>query len=245
VTTYNAIRVEDRDGIFTVTLDRPEKRNAMNVVMHREMHALLGELRYDPQVRVLIVTGAGSAFCSGQDMSERFDDPREGERARDLSNAWRNDLLRLFHAPTIAAVNGACLGGGISIACVCDIALAAEEASFGLTEVDIGRFPGGLLAKNLAETLSGRELLYYAMTGERFDGKRAAEIGLVTRAVSKDRLDDAVQTLAHTLKEKDPVALRMCKELYKVSARLSYEETYGFANAKVAQGEALQGRDPA
>src|SRR5580700_9297413 len=106
---YSAIRVDDRDGIFTVALNRPDKHNAMNSTMHRDMHALLTELRYDPQVRVLILTGAGETFCSGGDFKERFDDPREDELVRDLSNAWRNDLLRLFHAPTIAAVNGACL----------------------------------------------------------------------------------------------------------------------------------------
>lgn len=246
MTDFTAIRLDERDGIYTITLDRPEKRNAMNAAMHREMHALLSELRYDPKVRVLIVTGAGESFCAGQDMSERSDHlppeqaKLEEERQRAISNEWRNDLLRLFHAPTIAAVNGWCFGGGFSIVCVCDIALAAEEATFGLTEINFKHFPGAMLAKNLTETLRGRELLYYAMTGERFNGKRAAEIGLVTKAVPRAELDGAVGALAQTLKEKDPIALRMCKDLYKINGRMDYEETYFYAAAKTAQAELLK-----
>ncbi len=239
---YRTIRVDARDGIVTVTLDRPDKRNAIDAQMNGELHGLLGELRYDESVRVLILTGTGTAFCAGADMHERSADPREDERLRALSDQWRNEYLRLFPAPTIAMVNGFCFGGGFSLVCVCDIAMTADDAVFALSEIDVGRIPGGMLAKNLSETLRGRELLYYAMTGERFDGRRAAEIGLVNRAVPRAELNDAVQALANTLAQKDPVALRMCKELYKTGARMSYEETYAFASAKAAQTEYLQRR---
>jgi trans-feruloyl-CoA hydratase/vanillin synthase len=240
VTAFSAIRIDARDGVVTVTLNRPEKRNAMNAAMHREMHALLSDLRYDPKVRVLILTGAGEAFCAGGDFKEKLASPSEEEQIRDLSDAWRNDLLRRFSAPTIAMVNGACFGGAFSLVCVCDIAIAAEEAAFALPEIDMQRFPGGMLAANLKATLRTRELLYYAMTGERFDGRRAADIGLVTRAVPKAELAGTVQALADTLAHKDQVALRMCKELYALDTRLTYEEMYGFANAKVAQMDALR-----
>src|SRR5271167_3002458 len=106
------VRLDEDDGIFTITFNRPEKRNAMNPALHRQMHALLSDLRYNEKVRVLIITGAGESFSAGQDLKEYFyllaDEgaKSERERSRDLSNQWRSHLLRLFPAPTIAMING-------------------------------------------------------------------------------------------------------------------------------------------
>lgn len=243
---YSLIRVEEDDGIFTVAFNRPDKRNAMSPALHKEMHALLTELRFDPKVRVLILTGTGESFCAGQDLKEYFfelseDAARlERERSRALSNEWRNHLLRLFHAPTIAAINGWCFGGAFSIVCACDIAIAAEEAVFGLSEINFKHFPGGMVTKNITETLRPREALYYALTGESFDGKRAAEIGLVTRAVPKAQLMTEVRKLAELLREKDAIALREAKELFKINMQMNYEEAYYFASAKSNEATLLQ-----
>lgn len=207
------VRVENDDGIVTLTIDRPEKRNALNRAIHRQMHDALDQLRFDPDCRVLIVTGSGASFSAGQDFVEGLDAP-----TRALSNAWRNDLLRLFPAPTIAAVNGWCYGGAFSIVCVCDVAIAAEEAIFALSEINAGGVPGAMVAKNLVETLRPRETLYYALTGKSFDGRRAAEIGLVTAAVPKARLMPEVYELAQLLKTRDPLALRRAKAALKAEA---------------------------
>jgi trans-feruloyl-CoA hydratase/vanillin synthase len=210
------------------------------------MHSLLTELRFDPKVRVLIVTGAGESFSAGQDLKEYFFELSENEarlereRIRAISNEWRNHLLRLFHAPTIAMVNGWCFGGAFSIVCACDIAIAAEEATFGLSEINFKHFPGGMVTKNITETLRPREALYYSMTGESFSGKRAHEIGLVTKAVPKAELAETVQTLAKSLRLKDPIALRMCKEVYKINMQMNYEEAYAYASAKSDQATLLQ-----
>jgi trans-feruloyl-CoA hydratase/vanillin synthase len=243
---YKFIKVAEDDGIFTVTFNRPDKRNAMNPGLHLEMHKLLTELRFDPKVRVLIITGAGESFSAGQDLKEYFfelsesDARLERERIRAISNEWRNHLLRLFHAPTIAMVNGWCFGGAFSIVCACDIAIAAEEATFGLSEINFKHFPGGMVTKNITETLRPREALYYSMTGESFSGKRAHEIGLVTKAVPKAELAETVQTLAKSLRLKDPIALRMCKEVYKINMQMNYEEAYAYASAKSDQATLLQ-----
>lgn len=248
MTERQLIRVENDDGIFTLYIDRPEKRNAMNPEMHRQMHRILSELRFDPKVRVLVITGVGESFCAGQDLKEYFYDLDEQQAAverdkiRALSNEWRSHILRLFPAPTIAAINGWCFGGGFSIVCSCDIAIAAEEATFGLSEINFRGIPGGMVTKNLTETLRPREGLYYALTGKSFSGKRAAEIGLVTMAVPKERLMAEVYEHAELLKAKDAIALRETKETFKISMRMDHEEAYSYATAKGNESNFFQGR---
>ena len=242
------IRVENDEGIVTLTIDRPEKRNAMNPQMHREMHQALSELRFDPSVRVLIITGSGESFCAGQDLKEYFYDlderqaTVERDKIRAISNEWRSYLLRLFPAPTIAAVNGWCFGGGFSIVCSCDIAIAADESQFGLSEINFRGIPGGMVTKNITEMLNQRAGLYYALTGKSFSGKRAAEIGLVTYSVPKAELSANVRELAELLREKDPIALRETKETFKISMQMSHEEAYSYATAKGNQTNYFQGR---
>jgi len=242
------IRVENNSGVVTLTIDRPEKRNAMNPEMHRQMHRTLSDLRFDPSVRVLVITGSGESFCAGQDLKEYFYDldeqsaAVERDKIRAISNEWRNYLLRLLPVPTIAAVNGWCFGGGFSIVCSGDIAIAAEEATFGLSEINFRGIPGGMVTKNITEMLRPREGLYYALTGKSFSGKRAAEIGLVTMAVPKERLMAEVYEHAQLLAEKDPIALRETKETFKVSMQMNYEEAYSYATAKGYETNFFQGR---
>ena len=242
------IRVANDNGIVTLTIDRPEKRNAMNPAMHYQIHKALSDLRFDPACRVLVITGVGESFCAGQDLKEYFYDlderkaTVERDRVRAASNEWRNHILRLFPAPTIAAINGWCFGGGFSIVCSCDIAIAADEATFGLSEINFRGIPGGMVTKNLTETLRPREGLFYALTGKSFSGKRAAEIGLVTYSVPKQRLMDEVYEIAALLREKDAIALRETKETFKTSMRMDYEEAYSYATAKANETHLFQGR---
>jgi len=231
------VKVEEDNGIFTVTLNRPEKRNAMNPAMHRQMHAILSELRYNEKCRVLILTGAGESFCAGQDLKEYFyllADPSTKEvreRSRELSNQWRSHLLRLFPAPTIAMVNGYCFGGAFSVISSCDIVVAADDAMFGLSEINFKTAPLGLVAKDISEKVNARQAMYYALTGEPFNGKRAAEIGLATMSVPKDRLHAEVRRIAEALREKDPIALKVTKDVLKISLRMDYEEAYAYSVA--------------
>jgi feruloyl-CoA hydratase/lyase len=231
------VLVDEDDGIFTVTLNRPEKRNAMNPALHYQMHALLSDLRYNDKVRVLIITGAGASFCSGQDLKAYFhllegQTMKEArERAREVSNQWRGPLLRLFPAPTIAMVNGYCIGGAFSIVTSCDIAIAADDAKFSLSEINFKTAPLGLVAKDVTEKMPPRAAMYYALLGEPFDGRRAAEVGMVTKSVPRDQLAAEVRRIAVALREKDPIALRVTKDVLKHSLRMDYEEAYAYSTA--------------
>jgi trans-feruloyl-CoA hydratase/vanillin synthase len=238
--TFETILVdEDASGVVTITLNRPDKRNAMNPQLHYEMDALLADLEQRSDVRALILTGAGDAFCAGMDLKEYFlenrDQPQAMDRLRAVSQQWRARRLRLFPAPTIAMVNGFCIGGGISLVAACDIAIADEAAVFNLSEVNFGQIPAGPVSRALADIVDLRDAMYYILTGEPFDGVEAAKMRLVTRAVPGAELRSTVAALAQTLAAKNPHALRLSKELYLHSRTMDWEAALNFANAKVHQ----------
>jgi len=232
------------DGITTITLNRPEKKNAMNPALHIEMHDALTRLAADDATRVLIITGAGEAFSAGMDLKEYFfdlkDRPRDMDRIRVISQEWRDRKLRYFPTPTIAMVNGYCFGGAMPIVASCDLAIAAEDAVFGLSEVNFAGIPAGPVAKLIGEVLHPRDALWYMFLGEPFDGRRAAEIRLVNKAVPRERLRDETWAVARALREKDPHALRLTKELYKHSLEMGHDAALAFANAKVRELTLLQ-----
>jgi feruloyl-CoA hydratase/lyase len=245
---YSTIVVEKREGITTVRFNRPEKRNAMSPLLHREMYDALSELQFDPETLVLVITGNTESFCAGQDMKEFFlelkDDPRAREEARRLALGWRDEKLRFFPRPTIAAVSGWCLGGGVDVACAADIAIAANDARFGLPEINHGGFPGGLTTKTFQELVLPRQALFYLMTGRTFDGQKAAEIGLATMAVPGDQLEATVLEVAEELKKKEPNALRACKEAFKaVLPHVGYDDAYFWIEAKSGHLQSLQRPD--
>ena len=237
---YETILIDKQDGVTTIRFNRPEKRNAMNPRMHREMYQALSDLEFDPETRVLVLTGQGESFCAGQDLKQYFyelkDDARGREEIRRISHAWRHEKLHFFPRPTIAAINGWCFGGAFTIVASVDIAIAAEEATFGLSEINFGNIPGGLVTKVVQEIMQPRQALYYVLTGDPFSGSRAADIGLVTMAVPRSELDVKVQEVAAKLKAKDPAALRACKEAFKaVSPTASYADAWYWLSAKVDQ----------
>ena len=157
---YETVLIEKQDGITWLIMNRPDKRNAMSPLLHLEMDDALAELAVDPQTQVLVLTGAGEAFCAGQDIKLYFrandDAPAARAKARYASNQWRWHRLSNFPQPTIAMINGYCFGGGFTQVCACDFALAADEAVFGLSEVNWGILPGGIVSWNVAQTLNFR-----------------------------------------------------------------------------------------
>src|SRR5262249_50917481 len=227
---YQTILIEKNDGITTVRLNRPEKKNAMSPTLHREMHAALRDLEYDNETQVLVITGSGNAFCAGQDLKEYFYANKDSERDRDeiqrISHAWRHQILNYFPKPTIASINGYCFGGAFTIVASCDIAIAANEAKFGLSEINFGSIPAGLVAKAISPEMQYRQMLYYSLTGEQFDGKRSVEIGFTTMSVPRTELEARTMQVATMLKAKDAHALKAVKDAYKgVDIRnLSYED---------------------
>ncbi|HLI27829.1 MAG TPA: p-hydroxycinnamoyl CoA hydratase/lyase [Chloroflexota bacterium] len=243
--TYQTVKLEYEQGITWVILNRPEKRNAMNPTMHFEMLDVLDQLEADPDTKVLVLTGAGEAWCAGQDLKEFFreldDKPAERARASRAAQQWRWHRLFTFPKPTIAMVNGYAFGGAFTQLIACDFAIAAEDAIFGLSEVNWGIFPGGLVSRVLADAMTYRDAMYYILTGEPFDGRKAAEMRLVTKAVPRDQLREETVQLAQKLLDKNPHVLRAAKEVYKTCRTMDYWQAEEYLAAK---GVALQHTDP-
>jgi trans-feruloyl-CoA hydratase/vanillin synthase len=237
---YETIKIErDADGITWLYLNRPDKRNAMNPPLHEEMVQALDELGRDDETRALVLTGAGEAFSAGMDIREFFraleDKPREFERVEELSQRWRWRQLSTFPKPTIAMVNGWCCGGAFTPVICCDFAVAAEEAQFSLSEINWGIFPGGLVSKMLTEALGWRDAMYYSLTGEAFDGRKAAEIRLVNHAVPLAALKEETTRLARVLIEKNPAAYRATKEALRAVRNMDIQQSLDYLAAKSAQ----------
>jgi feruloyl-CoA hydratase/lyase len=215
------------DRIAWVKFNRPEKRNCMSPALNRQMLRVIDELEFNPDVGVLVLTGEGTAWSAGMDLKEYF---RETEarglaatRAaqREAYGWWRR--LRWYQKPTIAMVNGWCFGGGYGALFACDLAFAAEEAHFGLSEINWGILPGGGATKVARELLSYRRAMYHALMGETIDGRTAADWGLVNEALPLARLRDRVTQVARTLLEKNPVALKAAKDAIRRVGEMTYD----------------------
>jgi trans-feruloyl-CoA hydratase/vanillin synthase len=243
---WKTVRVEIEDGIAWVTLDRPEKRNAMSPTLNSEMCDVLQSLELDPEAQVLVLTGAGESWSAGMDLKEYFreiDGAPEivQERIRREASTWQWKLLRMYSKPTIAMVNGWCFGGAFTPLVACDLAIAAETAVFGLSEINWGIPPGNLVSKALADTVGHRKALEYIMTGETFTGAQAAAMGLVNRAVPLDRLREETEALARKLAAKNSVVLRAAKHGFKRCRELTWEQSEDYLYAKLDQAQL---RDP-
>jgi len=235
-------------GIAWVKFNRPDKRNCMSPALNRQMMRVLDELEFDDAVGVLVLGGEGTAWSAGMDLKEYF---RETEalglggtrKAQRESYGWFR-RLRWFQKPTIAMVNGWCFGGGYGPLYACDLAFAAEEATFGLSEINWGILPGGGTTKVATDLMPMRKAMYHAMMGENIDGKTAVEWGLINEAVPLDALKDRVSAVANTLLEKNPVALKATKDAIRRVGEMSYDnaEDYLIRAQEAANSYDSQGR---
>ncbi len=241
---WETIRIDVEDGVGVLTLNRPEKKNAMNPRLHEEVTAALEALRYDDAVRVLVITGAGDSFSAGMDLKEFFIElkskPAEYDRITRISIEWRGRTLRHFPKPTIAMVNGHCFGGAFTIVEACDLAVAAEDARMGLSEINFKMFPGGSVSKSMGNLLRPRDYLWYAMTGRPFSGKVAAGIGFVNFAFPAETLREETMSAAREIAAKDPSALRATKDAYRFSLDMDWDTAMSYASAMEAQHTARQ-----
>jgi trans-feruloyl-CoA hydratase/vanillin synthase len=245
------VLVEISDRIAWVTMNRPDKRNAISPSLAAEMLAVMDWLETEESCGVVVLTGAGESFSAGMDLKEYFRDTDHlspGERARifRVNAQWQWRRLMYYAKPTIAMVNGWCFGGAFTPMLSCDLAIAANEAKFGLSEINWGIIPAGIVTKALAGAINQRDALYYIMTGEAFDGVRAAQIGLVNDSVPLDKLRERVTSLARTLLEKNPTVLRTAKHAYRRVLDMSWEDAEDYLFAKMDQSRFLdpeKGRD--
>ena len=225
-----------RDGaITTITFNRPEKRNAMSPQLHREMYQVLTELRYDKQTKVVVLTGAGGNFCAGQDLKQyglEMESQPEWVKddIREKVRKWRTELLRTLPQPIIARIAGWCLGGALTVTVGCDIAIAADDAKFGLPEVNFGHFPAGETTPILANYLQSKHGLYYALSGKMMSANEAERIGLISRVVPSAELDNEVNEFAKCLAEKSARALRAVKQAWYTSMKASPDVGFLISN---------------
>ena len=220
-----AYRIEDR--IAWVRFNRPDKRNSMSPTLNRHMADVLDELEHRDDVGVLVLTGEGNAWSAGMDLNEYFREPEaEGLAAvrkaqREAYGWWRR--LRWYQKPTIAMVNGWCFGGAYGPLFACDLAFAAEEAQFALSEINWGILPGGGASKVVTELMPMRDAMYHALTGELIDGRQAAQWRLVNEAVPLARLEARVREVAEVLLKKNPVALKATKDAIRRVREMTYD----------------------
>jgi methylglutaconyl-CoA hydratase len=213
--SYSALKYEQDGAIATITLNRPDKRNAISSTMIEELLSALNAADGDGAVRVVIITGAGRAFCSGMDLEtlqEIAGQTAEQNLADSRQTARMFHRLYAFPKPLITAVNGAAVAGGCGIATFSDITLAVPEAKFGYTEVRIGFIPAlvSVLVRRQIGEKRARELL---LTGQIIDAAEALRLGMVTEIVSADRLLQRAQEVAAKFLEASPTSLRRTKRL--------------------------------
>src|SRR5690349_1222885 len=231
------VLVDFDDGIAWVTLNRPDKRNAMSPTLNEEMRATVEALAVDERCGVFVLTGAGDSFAAGMDLKEYFREtdgnPDKILKVRRTAEEWQWRRLRDYPKATIAMVNGWCFGGAFTPVVACDLAIAADEATFGLSEVNWGILPAGNVTKATAETIGYRRALYYAMSGETFTGKQAAEMGLVNESVPRKKLKAHTRKLAETLLEKNQTVLRGIKIAMKRVRYMDWEASADYLYAKM------------
>jgi len=211
---YSTIKLAYDGRLATITFNRPEKRNALSVQMIEEIMTALGEVEKSDAL-VLILTGAGKAFCAGMDLEE-LKSLTSKTASENVADSER--MARFFRAiyefpkPTIAAVNGAAMAGGAGIATMCDFTLALAEATFGYTEVRIGFVPA-IVSSILVWQVGHKAARDLLLTGRAFEAGEAQALGLVNEVVSPKALMPRAKELAKQLMENSPAALRMTKKL--------------------------------
>jgi len=226
-----SVRLEHDGAVLMVTIDRPRARNALSLQMSRELAAAWTELRDDPRLRVAVLTGAGeAAFCAGADLKEvgawyrsmtPLERRRHGEREPGLGGLTRNlDPGK----PVLAAINGACLAGGLELALACDLRIAAEHATFGLPEVRWGIIPGAGGTQRLPRAVPRALAMEMLLTGAPVDAGTALRAGLVSRVVEGARLAEEALELARRIARNAPLAVQTARAAARAGAHLGLDE---------------------
>ncbi|MFU8840322.1 MAG: enoyl-CoA hydratase/isomerase family protein [Nitriliruptoraceae bacterium] len=241
------VEVSRQDAVATVTIARPEARNALDAATLDAMIEAFSDLDRDPAVRVLVLTGAGDkAFCAGADLrSGLTSDPSavDGHEQRGL-------LRRLFattealRTPLIGRVNGHALAGGLGVALACDLLVAVEDATFGTPEVRVGLWPH-VISALLVQHLGPKRALEWMMTGRRYPAAEAERLGLVNRVVPREELDEAVAELAAELIRGAPLALALGRRSYldarSMEPRSAMAYLHGMLDLQVQTEDAAEG----
>jgi enoyl-CoA hydratase len=221
---YQNLLLETSERISVLTINRPDKRNALNQATRDEILDVLDTLEKSPESRVLIVTGAGDkAFIAGADIGE-FEDRTALMQHESMKFRRIFDAIEEFSKPVIAMINGYCLGGGMELALACDLRIAGETARFGQPEINLGIIPGGGGTQRLTRLVGEGKSMELILTGDLIDAAQAKAIGVVNDVVPAIELRENVMALAARIAEKSPIALRMAKQAVKTAARMNLRE---------------------
>jgi enoyl-CoA hydratase/carnithine racemase len=245
-TAYQTILYdESAPPVARITLNRPEKRNPIGPLMSGEIVHALARAKAESAVRVVILTGAGKAFCGGGDLGQM-----SGSAAIEQGAARPATLVELFtamhalHKPIIAMVNGHALGGGLGLMCACDLAVASADAELGTTEINLGLWPM-VISAEIMRNVGRKRALEMMLTGRRMGAEQAERIGLVNQVAPADRLEAVTLELAHELARKSPTALRLgLQSFYEVQDldyRPALDHLLGQLAAILATEDAAEG----
>jgi len=226
---FETILLSIEDGVATITVNRPDKRNALNAAVRREVGSALDQIRDDTNVRVVVFTGAGEkAFIAGADIGE-FAQRTPLEQRAVMSGAVVFETIAEFPKPTIAMINGFALGGGCELAIACDLRIAAYSARLGQPEIKLGIIPGGGGTQRLPRMIGPGQAMRLILTGELISAEEAARIGLVDLVVEDAELVPRTMDIARTMAQHSPVAVQLAKNAIRaaletpLSAGLRYE----------------------
>jgi enoyl-CoA hydratase len=222
--SYETLILERRGRVALLTINRPDKLNALNIKTRQEGAAAFDELREDDGCRVVVVTGAGEkAFVAGADIAE-FEGRTPVTQRDVMTSRSLFTAVDTFPKPVIAMINGYCLGGGCELALSCDIRIASETARFGQPEINLGIIPGGGGTQRLTRLVGEGKAMEMILTGDMIDAQTAFRLGLVNLVVPAADLEARTMEMANRIAEKSPVALRMAKEAVKTAARANLDE---------------------
>jgi len=207
------VQLKKEPPLGWIYLNRPDKLNAINEQLMKDLRQAVDELVADDQIRVIIITGLGKAFCAGADISQFK--TLNGLTAWEFAKKGRElmDYIENLPKPTIAMINGYALGGGLELAMACDIRIAAEEAQVGLPEITLGIYPGFGGTQRLIRLIGKGKAMEMMMTGDRIPAREAERLGLVNKVVPLTELEKETRNFAIKLAEKPPVALKLVKLL--------------------------------
>jgi len=230
---YQTIIIERRQRVGIITLNRPEVRNALNTQLVKEIQDTLGELEDDPEIRIIIIKGAGKSFCSGHDFSGL-----QGKNVLELRHIFRRTLrvienIATMSKPVIAAVHGYVSAMGCALAAGCDLVIAADNALFQLPGINLGVAcisPAAVVSRSM----SRKKCLELLLTGDSIEASEAEKAGLVNRVVPLEKLDDAAAELAEKLASKAPLALEFGKQAFYNMLDMEQSQAYNYAAEMIA-----------
>jgi enoyl-CoA hydratase len=217
---YDTLRIDSKESVATLTVDRPEKRNALSAQVRAELIDALDAMERDPDVRVVVLTGAGTkAFVAGADIGE-FAQRGPIEQRAAMEGPRVFDVVAEFPKPTIASINGVALGGGCELALACDLRIAARSARLGQPEVNLGILPGGGGTQRLPRLVGMGRAMRMILTGEIISAEEAERIGLVDELVDDSDLVGRTRDLARRIASHSPLALKLIKQAVRAAAEM-------------------------